>query len=229
MGVSWREKGMRLLSRLTAWWRGGPKSKIRQWAERRERDMRHSDTLDLEALFAAMMYCLTSFPGREYDKRRPSDWVSELHRDVYRKYSGDASLFEVGCYLYIRTDLWLFDNRREYRDEISSFLARRFCRLLTDALRTNSVPPLFDQRIEMYAELVRKGELERASSFYLPQLVLRTAENALPKAYRFGSEPVLIVGIDEAFFLNVGIVAFEQAMVPAFLESLGDFIAHVGT
>ena len=79
-------------------------SKVRQWAEQREQELRYSDTLSHEGLFVAIIYAFANFGKPTTDKildQKLYQLEPDIGLDVRKHYGGDSSLFELGCYLYV--------------------------------------------------------------------------------------------------------------------------------
>lgn len=79
------------------------KSYVRNWADSKMEELKYSDEITVENLFAGLIYGLATFA-----KDDPHRTNNESPIDITKHYSGDSSLFELGCYLYVRIDLWLF-------------------------------------------------------------------------------------------------------------------------
>lgn len=98
------------------------KSYIREWANQSQEEAKNSNDISPWALFGAMMYALSKFFAQEKITDDKKDDIRKIHKKTIKKYSGDSSLFEIGCYLFFRTDLWLFKNKPGYRESLSSFM-----------------------------------------------------------------------------------------------------------
>jgi hypothetical protein len=202
-------------------------SKVRQWTEQRQQELKYSTTLSHEDFFAVIMYGLANFGKPITDEKL----YQELQRfepdtglDASKYYGGDASLFELGCYLYVCIDLWLFSQRPHLRNGISLVYVREFVRLFSTVLGSVDVYELFYQRVKKYGELVRIGEFApKEGDVYnflsdLTELILRTRDNALPISYIFGHEPLTLSF--EAIGVKMRLILWIETMLPAILESL---------
>jgi len=98
---------MCVFSRLFGGSAQNDRSYVRSWAEKRQRELRYSNDLSIENLFAAVMYGLSSFGKKNMRRSNPSE-LKGLGFDASEHYSGDAALFELGCYMYFRLNLWLY-------------------------------------------------------------------------------------------------------------------------
>lgn len=217
-------------------------SKIRQWAEQREQELKYSDTISHEGLFAFIIYALSNFGKPITDEKLDRElqrFEPDIGLDVSAHYGGDASLFELGCYLYVCIDLWLFSHRPHLRNEISFTYFNEFIRLFSTALGTADVYDLFYQRVEKYGEIFRKGEdqeldpatgkplyWETKTIFYLSELILRTRDNTPPACYIFDHEPLTLKY--EAIGVKMRLMSWITTMLPAILESLEIYCDSVG-
>jgi len=210
---------MSILSRLFREATQGGRSYVRMWAKKCRRELRHSNDLSPENLFAGMMLFLLPFGEKDLEGIIPPEWKG-LGFDASEHYSGDATLFEVGCYMYFQLNLWLYQHKPHRREEVCTAFADRFIELFTRALNSRDIPALFDQRISQYAELARTGVDEETYHFHLEQLILRTRDNKLPESYDFKHVPVLIIDVFEHMGLKLALAAWEKGMIPALLKSV---------
>lgn len=199
------------------------KSYVRTWTEKRQREFLSSNELSPENLFALMMLFISSFLGKDMRDNIPSEWKGSI-LDIGEHYCGDSTLFELGCYLYFRLDLWLYQNKPHRRKEISTIFTDGFIELFTLAFKNTDVSSLFNQRISQYAELVRTGADEETYHFYLDQLIVRTRDNRLPKSYHFKhEEPLMVTDGFEHVILKIAITAWEKGMISGMLKSIADY------
>lgn len=210
---------MGIFSRLFGGTGQNDRSYVRTWSKKQERESHYSNEITVDNLFGSIMYALSTFGDKRTKKHATSD-MRGLGLDVSEYYSGDAALFELGCYLYFRLDLWLFKNKPYRREGIMSAFADRFIRLFTEALNNQDVPTLFNQRCSQYAKLIRTGTDMEKLHFHLSQLIIRTRDNQLPTSYDFKNEPVSIIGATEQWGMNMELLSWEQFMIPTLIENL---------
>ena len=208
----------------------GQKSYIRKWAIQKEEEAKKSNEISSELLFGAMMYALSAFAQKKNLNEKKDD-IRKLHKEVFKeaskKYSGDCSLFEIGCYLLFRTDLWLFKNKPEYRKALFSLFGEKFNGLFSRALKINNVAELLNERIKKYGEMIRKGEKIEQYHHFLTELIKLTGDDTLPRHYGFENSPIILVGLTEEMFLKTELVCFEKFIIPAFLRSLENYFKYI--
>jgi len=201
--------------------------KVRAWAEVQKRENQKEEPIKI--LSNAIIYGLSQFCSSKRDNKKREDPIDRLSKKVNLDCSGDASLFEIGCYLYFRIDLWhVQNNKEEYRETVVNYLIDQFLLIFKDALNLENIEEILQNRLNLYGKLVRetknREELQNEVDFYLTQLLIRTADNTLPKIYNFIEDfPVVILGVFKETFLKIEIKSFEQAMVPACLKSIENF------
>ncbi len=210
---------MGVFSRLFGGSAQNDSSYVRSWAEKRQRELRYSNDLSIENLFAAMMYGLSSFGKKDMRRSTPSE-LKGLGFDASEHYSGDAALFELGCYMYFRLDLWLYQHKPHHREDISTTFANEFTKLFTQALNSRDIPVLFNQRISQYAKLAQTGTDAEEYHYHLSQLILSTKDNKPPESYDFENEPVMITGIFEDMGVKIALAAWEKGIIPALIKTL---------
>jgi len=225
-------------------------SKIRIWAKKEEEKSKDQNTKQSmhEALFGALIYGLTNF-CETLPEEQKIDQNTELMGKIRRKHNNDASFFELGCYLFFRIDLWCFKNHHEeWRNRRLSILINQFISLFEEALDTEKLVLVFNNRLDLYGKAIR-GKLTRVSLpgrnqnqtrsdndkiqdaiyFYLTQLILKTGNNTLPKIYKFNKEgDSLIVPISldafEIFLIFNGILAWEKYILPVSIKAIENSI-----
>lgn len=207
---------------------------VRQWAEKRQQELKSSNTLNHEGLFVLMMYALTSFSRPITDEKlaeKMEQFKPDFGLDTSKHYGGDASLFELGCYLYVCIDLWLFSHKPHLRNEISFTYVKEFIRLFSMVFEAD-VYDLFYQRVGKYGELVRNGEFApKKGEMYnflsdLTELILRSRDNAIPISYIFGHEsPTLSF---EAIGVKIRLMLWIENTLPAILSSLEKYCDTIG-
>jgi hypothetical protein len=167
------------------------------------------------------MYGLVSF-GKDDPRRKKDEKLQALGLDITKHYSGDASLFELGCYLYFRVDVWLFKNKPNLREKISTTFIREYNKLFAEALGLRDLSERFAERIDKYGELIRKGEDIERYHFYLSQLILKTKDNAPPQKYDFDRMPLSLSFLEDTG-VKMELISWEKAMIPVILESLNKY------
>ncbi len=215
------ENNMGVFSRLFGGSARDDRSYVRKWAEERMREMRCSKNLSfsVENLFASMMWSLSRFADKS--TRTITDSTSKgMMVDAGEHYSGDAALFEVGCYLHFRLGHWLRENRPEGGDEIMTALGLLFMKLFTTALNSNDIRGFFAQRCSLYAELARSGANAEEYHRHLLQLILRTRDNQTPRSYNVENERIVIVGFFEDMGVRIALAAWEHGMIPALIKAI---------
>ena len=205
-------------------------SYVRSWAEKRERELRYSKELSkenlMENLFAAVIWGLSSFGRKDTRRSIPSKYRG-LGLDASEHYSGDASLFELGCYMYFRLDLWLCKHKPHHREHISRTFASGFTKLLTQALNSRDIPALFDQRLSQYAKLLRAGADLKEYHDHLFLLILCTRDNYPPVPYDSKNEPMISLSAFEHFGVGIAVAAWEENMIPGLVKSIENYCALV--
>jgi len=187
-------------------------SYVRAWAERRDRELSTYNDLSPETLFADVMYGLST----SFDKVD----TKFLGIDASKIFSGDAALFELGCYMWFRIDLWLFQNRPEQRQEISTTFAREFIKLFSEAFNSNTVPTIFKHRGSGFEQLARSGADAEQHLHHLSHLIFRSKSKRHPEEYDFETAPITLEFMGEYVGLMLALTSWGAAMFPTILEGL---------
>lgn len=230
-------------------------SKIRTWAEAQKKI--NQEEKPIKILSDATIYALSTFCSPEkggkgdlskevltsFERRVPTNLEGRVLANFERRvltdfirgkvltnYSGDASLFEVGCYLYFRIDLWHFTNEmqkyRETRETVVGYLINQFLSVFSNALHLENIEQILQSRLDLYGRLIRESknpddEVHR----HLTLLIGQTRGNILPKIYDLKGFKALPVILDafENYSLEAEIATFEHAMVPICLKNIENF------
>lgn len=171
-----------------------------------------------EAIFLLAIKYLSNFSVTDSQEK-----VTERNEDFGfgnpKLFKNDAALFELGCYLFIRLDVWLLKRKENLRQQISVTFMNKFVDLFSEALQLDTVGELFDERIAKYGEFIRKGENLETYHFYLSQLILRTKDGALPTSYNFGHEP-LVLDFEDICVVRVALQEWEASSLSGMFEGL---------
>lgn len=193
---------------------------VRRWDINREEEIKHLRIRKVipEILFASIIHGLCFF-AKDDPKRKKIPELQKVGLDICENFGNDATLFEVGCYLYFRLDLWLFLNRPDLRNLISKNFAKEFVKLFTFALNTDNAVGLFNERISMYGNLATKEEgwIKKAHSI-LSRLVAQTKDNNLPENYQIDEIPVNINSIED-LLIKTELISWEKKIVPILLNN----------
>jgi len=195
---------------------------VRRWDINREEEIKYVQLplyeIPPEVWFASMIHGLCCFAKND-PRRKKIPEFQKAGLDICKNFGNDASLFEVGCYLYFHLDLWLFENRPDLKDLIIKNFAKEFVKLFTFALNTDNVLDLFNERVSKYAYIARKKEdWFKKSHSILSQLVAKTKDNNLPKSYKFEEIP-LNLNIIEDFIIKTELISWERSILPTLVNN----------
>ncbi|HCO93731.1 MAG TPA: hypothetical protein DIU00_07250 [Phycisphaerales bacterium] len=203
-------------------------SYVRIWSKNKEREIDQSNDLPMEELlFATSMWILSTF-GDENSKDIVPKEMKGFVLDASQHYSGDATLFELGCYLYLQLDLWLFMNRPKRREVIVTDFADKFIELFTHALNIKDIAALFDERLCQYSKLSREGANTENYHYHLLQLIIRTRDNQLPASYDFEKHSLTIRGFTEETGLKFALVSWEKSKIPVLFDTVEKYCDLTG-
>jgi hypothetical protein len=95
----------------------------------------------------------------------------------------DATLFDLGCYLLFRIDLYLFKEHRDLRDEISKELSDLFVHLFDNVFDSDTLEDKYDQRIDLYDDLIKITADTTSYHNRIEQMMLLGTRNGTPQDY----------------------------------------------
>ena len=194
-----------------------PTSLILQWAEEKMEEIRYEEDVTPESLFIGFIYVLATFAKPGPQEPRGKDLLPFENES---NFADDLTLFELGCYLLSRVDLWLFMNRSDLRDRICEVLHRRFISLFTQVLEIGNAAEIVQQRIDTYGQLTRsKADVEKYN-FYLSQFILRTSECQAPQLHDVEKAPLIIADAILDFRLKFKLMSWETSMLPVLIEGI---------
>lgn len=199
-------------------------SKVRAWAEAQSRKKQEENPLKI--LSDSLIYALSQFCANWEDDKKEDKNLKRIKEKAIKDFSGDSTLFEIGCYLYFRIDLWHVKNEmQEFREKTVGFLINQFLTVFSGSLNLKDNEDILQNRLNLYGKLVRECENPQDEiDFYLNQLVIRTANNTVLKIYNFADDfPVIIIGIIEETILKAIIKSFNDVMIPICLKNVEKF------
>ena len=178
-----------------------------RWAEE-QRVSREKRSI-IQDLSVLTIYGITRF-ALPATRTRQAGFVDKIKP----AYSNDSSLFELGCYVYFRIDLWHVQNKCDkFRKDALDFCLDEFVSVFEDALGFDYANEIIQNRLDLYGQLIREGDSDRIN-FYLLQLLIRTKNNTLPELHDFDNYTIVISDFFEKMGLEITVKAFESAMLP---------------
>lgn len=200
-----------------------PKSRsmVLEWAEQRRKDLQYEDEVTPEVIFAVLIYGLANFARprattESHEKREEQGLCDNFETE----FANDSALFELGCYMFFRVDLWLFRNRPDLRRQMWLAFLDEYVSLFTPILEITNVADLLEERVSKYAAVARSGAEIDQFHDYLCELILRTKGNRKPEHYDFDDEPTVLEGALQEFALRTRLMAWENVMLPTLIESV---------
>ena len=197
-------------------------SHVRFWAEMKIEEAKRSGKLKPEFLFGIFMYAISRF-GK--------NWQSLGGPDKYadKPYSGDSSIFEIGCYFYTNIDMWLLANKPDMREQLSGYLYQQFVNLFSEALPVENVQELFFERVEKYTELFRNDDIKDIKKIllYLIELVKRTKNNTPPQKADFDNFKLSKDHDEISLTLTAYLGDFVVKKVPIMLEAMESYVSKL--
>jgi len=203
-------------------------SMVLQWAEKKKKDLllHHENKITLEVMFVGFIYAISTFA-----KPSPSQFPNLESYDMLvgsqADFANDSALFELGCYVYFRVEVWLFANRPQLREQVARYFLCNFIDLFAHALQITNDHGLADlayERIGKYGELIRSGAEYEEYEYHLFHLMFRTMGNQKPQHYGFQSgyfspgNPASWASLN--FNLATKLWTWEENMLPAVLKSI---------
>lgn len=192
-------------------------SGIRAWAEKQKRESKDRSLKtreDVLNIFSeAIIWSIADFMGPAYAYGSTKDnEAGRLNKVLVQKFSGDATLFEVGCYSYAKIDYWCCQNNR---NDIRELLPRIMQNFVTVCEREGGVPDVgnvFDQRIEYYGSLIRAGKFDDLYK-YLVKLIYLTENNNMPRLMDHEPAPIVIHDFFVDTMLTGSVVNFQHMIM----------------
>jgi len=203
-------------------------SMVLQWAEKKRKELllQHENKMTLEVMFVGFIDAVSTFAKpspSQFPNLEPFDMILGSQAD----WANDSALFELGCYVYFRVEVWLFANRPHLREQVARYFLRNFIALFVHALQITNDDDFADlvyERIGKYGELIRSGAETEEYEYHLFYLIYRTRENRKPQHYGFESghfspgNPASWASLNPN--LATKLWTWEANMLPAILKSI---------
>ncbi len=184
-----------------------------------------------DILFKIILYSISQFV---IEKSELSDVLDdngkhflskENWKNFQKGYSGDSTLFEIGCFLYFLMDQWLRENKPKINASVFfNTLLNRFVKRFNKIFGHVNSRDLYKQRYSKYHEIAEAPNDSNIEDyyFYVEQLVYLTEDNAQPKEHDF--ERITIVPFTHSFWIKVQFFAWYEGVVPTMYENIKLFI-----
>lgn len=198
----------------------GDESYIREFANKCRVEA-ESQGSPFDIIFGSTIYALSSF-GKKHKECNVSKELEGFGLDVSEFYSGDGALFELGCYLCFRMDLWFFKNKIQLRESVGLRFINEYKKIFSKALKMDiaDIAFILEHRMAGYGKLVRTGEDHERYHYHLSQLIIRKKSGQLPKSYDFDNAPLIITGFLEDVGIKIALISWEENLIPVVFENL---------
>jgi hypothetical protein len=180
-----------------------------KWAEEQLLQMKNPTEPTVHNLFAVFMYAASKFAIANADKVETTNL-------------NETGLFEFGCYFYSAVDLWLFTNKPQLRERISSGFYDEFVNLYSTifGMEKPAIGKIFNQRITKYGELYRSDFPDmKKISWNLSQVIMISKRKTKPAFYDFEKGP-LILSAYENWETEISFLLWLKHIFPGYIKDL---------
>ena len=179
-----------------------------------------------DMLFKIILFSISQFGMEEGELNDVLDdnFPGEEEWEIFQKsYSGDSTLFEVGCFLYFLIDQWLRKNKPKINvSSLFNTLLNDFVKQFNKIFGHVNSRDLYKQRYSKYREVEEEGGKIEDYYFYVEQLIFLTENNAQPKEHNF--ERITIFPFTCSLWIKINFFAWYKSVVPLMDESIKLFI-----
>tara|TARA_B110000037_G_scaffold221550_1_gene292931 strand:+ start:1067 stop:1843 length:777 start_codon:yes stop_codon:yes gene_type:complete len=196
-----------------------PNSYIKTWTYRKMEESKKESEATVLMLFISLMYGLCmALHSNDEDSENEILGISD--------YKSDSALFELGCYLMFRVDVFLFTKHKLVREHLSPPLTNSFVKLFEEAFSDENIGDLFDSRQLLYSELIKERDWMKTSHFHLEQLISRTKGGQHPSEYH-PDQGLEIISALSAMGLKSHIMSWETSILPTLLDNISKYVNEV--
>jgi hypothetical protein len=179
--------------------------------------------------FKITVYSISQFISEESELSDVLDEDSkhllskENWEKFYKIYSGDSTLFEVGCFLFFLIDKWLRENKPNVNVYgLFNPLLNDFIKQFNNIFGHVNSRDFYKKRYSKYRQIEKEqGDMEDYY-FYVQQLVYLTRDNAPPQENDF--ETTYIVPFTHSFWIRINFFAWYESIVPYTIKTLKSYI-----
>lgn len=182
-----------------------------------------------DMLTKIILYSISQFVTEENELSDVLDdkgkhFLSKENWENFRKnYSGDSTLFEIGCFLYFLIDQWLRENKPEINESIFfNHLLNGFIKRFNKIFGHVNSRDFYKQRYSKYREVEEERGAIEDYYFYVEQLVYLTEDNAQPEKHDFGT--IATVPFTHKVWIKIQFFAWYKSVVPTMYENIKLFI-----
>jgi len=180
--------------------------------------------LHFNSLFKLILYSISRF-GIEGELDNLNFPLKEDWKILHKSYSGDSTLFEVGCFLYFLIEQWFRGKKPEwYYERLFNYLLTKFVWKFNKIYKFGNSRDFYKQRYSKYLEIAEEGGNIEDYYFYLQQLIFLTKESTQLKEHDF--ERVNIVPFTHSFWIKAKFFAWYVGMVPQTYKFIEMFITQ---
>jgi hypothetical protein len=183
-------------------------------------------TFSFDMLFKSILVSISEFGAEEGEVKNHLDNESLLTENweiLAKSFSGDSTLFEVGCFLYYLIDMWLRESNPKIN--VSTFfdtLLNKYVKLFNKIFEHIDSRDLYKQRYSKYRAVEEESGSFDDYYFWIEQLLFLTENNVQPKEHNF--ERITIVPFTYSLWIKTFFHAWYMGFVPVTFKSIQQFI-----
>ncbi len=196
---------------------------LKKWVEIRNQNLlQDRDFKNEESLFIFLMMTLSKFIS---DDSKMESKDSPLYTEYAAKYYNDRTLFELGCYILFRVDIWLIQQIPIERIKYSRILNNNYAELFSRIFPDYDVYGIFNNRLQHYAIFIRKGEEISKYHIHLKSLISLTGNSSF-KSYEVYQVPYQVSSLMGDSILMRELQNFDNIFLPIIYDGLEKFFFH---
>ena len=186
----------------------------------------NQNELTNDILYKIILYSISLFGTEEHELNGTLDdegnklLFKENWRNIYRSYSGDSTLFELGCFLYFLIDKWLRKNKPKINiEKFFSLLLNDFIKEFNKIFGHVNSRDFYKQRYSIYKEIKEEQDSIENYFFYIKQFIYLTRDNTFPKKYEIESI-TYNVPFTDLVWIRINFMAWYASCIPNIFNML---------
>lgn len=139
-------------------------------------------------------------------------------------FSGNTTLFEVGCYLFFLVDYWhVKSGHSDERERVVNFLMDDFIGVFSNAIEERYANAILQNRLCLYGGFSNTESFVKDCMFFLEELVIRTENNKKSSLVDVNEFGPLRLDVVTTYPVRVAIQEFITSYSPLVYEQLTEF------
>lgn len=198
-------------------------SRARAWVAKEKERVKNADILTCREMFVWSIAFISHY-GSPNPNRKNSSPASLLLEDTEKKYAGDSTLVEIGCFMHAFVLALMQHSNHPKYGEYRGQYETAFVNLFQELRGWDGLTGIFRSRVNGFSPFMTEAGIDNETYIdHLKELVLRSADNHPPTAYDFSTDQIIRPhSIIDASIVEGRLSSWIECSLSKYIETIRD-------